>query len=381
MRTRTWIVLCAALGGTMAGAGCRAIDGLGGLRFDPTSTSGGEAAGGGVAGAGGAGGSPMDAGGAGGSPMDAGGAGGSPMDAGGAGGSPMDAGGMDAGGMDAGDAACAPTGYDCEAAPPAGWTGPVAFYEGAPGTVPGCPAGYPSVAATGTSGISAPPGTCSACTCGAPTVTCSAAPLELYSGSSCSGTPDQTSMLVGGACATVSGSDSRFAQEAPQATVGACAPAGGVPDLPVPTWATAGVACGTTATPISCGDGTWCAPAPAAPFAPRWCVWASGAQTCPAGFPQPYAWETADDERGCTPCACGAPGSATCAVTTALYSDGACKSQVADIGTVGQCVHQWGVASAQATTTPSGSPICSAGGGSPTGSVVTTPAVTICCPG
>ena len=369
MHLRRSLVLCAALGAPIAGAGCRAIDGLGGLRFDRTSATGS-----GGAGSGGSG-SHADAG----SP-DAGGAGAGGANAGGAG-----AGGAGAGGADAGDGggggACAPTGYDCEAPPPPGWAGPVAFYEGAPGTVPACPAEYPSVAATGTSGVSAPPATCGACTCGAPAVTCSAAPLDLYASSSCPSPAAQTLMLVGGACTPVPGMDTHFVQEAPAAAVGACAPAGGTPDAGPLAWTTEGAACGPPAAPVSCADGTLCAPAPAAPFAPRWCVWAAGAQACPPAFPEGYVWETGDDQRGCTPCVCGASGPATCTVTTALYNDGACNDPIGSIGTVGQCVYKQGVHSALATTSPSGSPGCPAGGGSPTGAVVTTPAVTICCPG
>jgi hypothetical protein len=371
MHLRRSLILFAALGGAMAGPGCRALDGLGGFQFDLTSPDGG---GGGTGGAeAGSDAGPRDAGGSDAGPRDAG------RDGEGGGGT---GGGGEGGGADAdADAACAPTGYDCEVDPPPGWSGPIAIYEGAPGTVPSCPAEYPSVVAAGGSGLSAPSATCSACTCGAPAVTCSAAPLEIYQGSNCPSPPTQTLMLAGGACTPVSGMTYHCVQLAPQASVGTCTPAGGVPDLPPPVWATSGIACGSQATPLSCAGGTWCTPAPPAPFEARSCVWASGAQTCPAAFPQQHVWETDDDERSCTPCACGAPGPATCAVTTALYSDPACGSHVADITMVGTCVHESGIGSVQATTSPSGSPTCAAGGGQPTGSVVTTPAVTVCCPG
>ncbi len=375
MRTRATLLLFAAVAAGATGAGCRAVDGLGGLHFVATSASGGGGAGSGGAASGGAASGGAASGGAGGHP-DAGGADGGPSDAGSGG---ADAGGGGAGGAGgAGGGPCAPVGYDCEPPPPEGWSGPVALYEGAPGTVPACPAAYPSAAANGEAGISAPPAACSACTCGAPAVTCGATKLDLYGWTSCSSSM-QSVMLTAGTCASVSGS--HFEQEAPQASAGACAPAGGTPSAGPPVWATAGAVCGAAAAPVSCADGSLCAPAPAAPFAPRWCIWTAGAASCPAGFPDQHVWETDDDQRGCTPCTCGAPGPASCTVTTTLYGDDSCGSSVGTLTTVGQCVVKSSARSAQATTSPSGTPTCSAGGGNPTGSVVTTPSVTICCPG
>jgi hypothetical protein len=93
-----------------------------------------------------------------------------------------------------------------------------------------------------------------------------------------------------------------------------------------------------------------------------------------------HVWETIHDDRDCTPCKCGSPGT-TCTVTTQLFTDGACQSSAIGLGAPGQCTDAASVLSAQATVSISGSPSCPASGGSPTGSVTATPVTTICCPG
>ncbi len=361
MHARIHVILCAAL----AAGGCGLIDGLGSLQFDlpPDGGGGAGAGGGGGAGAGGGGGAP---------------------DAGARDGAARDA-APDAVPDAAPDAApCAPAGYVCAAAAPSGWEGPVAFYEGATGTVPSsCPVAYPVVAAQGQAGLGAQPATCGACSCTTPTVTCGPEPLSLYSGSGCWGSPDETLTPAQATCTPLQGAQTmadHFQQTAPPPSVSTCTPSGGAPDLPPPVWTTSGVVCGIDGQPTTCADGSVCAPAPVAPFEARWCIWQAGAQSCPAGFPKQHTWEQVDDGRGCAPCTCGSAVGAKCAATTAFYGDPQCQSPLSQTAALGTCVHQDSVEAVVATTSPSGTPSCPTGGGGPTGSAVAVPVTTICCP-
>jgi hypothetical protein len=341
MRARRWARACAALAAILVYAGCRAIDGLGSLSFD-----GGDA---GAAGAAGAGDAP-------------------------------DADAPDADAGDAGGASCPPANEDCEAPPPQGWSGPIAIYEGAPDQAPACPTDYPTPVLDGGITLASPPAaTCTVCQCSVPAVTCDPDKLSTYSQYMCGGAPDVTLMLTSGTCTSLPGMSDHFYEYGAQASAGACTPSGGVPDGPPPAWATVGVGCGVTGPLVTCADGAQCAPLPASPFAARWCIWATGANTCPAAFPQAHAWKAAQDGRGCDPCSCGSPTAATCTATTELYEDTMClKSLVAAMP--GQCT-SLGIANAvTATLSPSGSASCAASGGSATGAVAVVPQVTVCCP-
>src|SRR5262249_18718942 len=125
-------ILGAALGLMGAYAGCTAIEALDGLQFDR--------------GAGG---------GSGGGDADADFADANDADANDADANDADANDADANDADANDASCAPAGYACGAPPPSGWAGPIAVYEGPPGTAPVCPNDYPTPALDGGTGLDA----------------------------------------------------------------------------------------------------------------------------------------------------------------------------------------------------------------------------------
>jgi hypothetical protein len=349
MHTRLGTILGATLGLTGAYAGCTALENLDGLQFDVVADGG-----------------------------SGGGSGSSSSSSSGSGSGSSSGSGSDGGDASAQDASCAPAGYTCGAPPPPGWMGPIAVYEGTPGMAPLCPTDYPTQALDGGTGLNADPATCSACTCSTPAVTCGPVQLAAYTQSSCMGTATQTVMLAAGACTNVSGFN--FAETAPQASVGACQPSGGIPSLLPPMWASEGIACASSGQGTTCADGSLCVPAPPAPFEARWCVWRSGSQSCPPGFPQSHVWETAVDTRGCTPCACGSPTSATCSAKTTLYSDVSCQKSVGNLSNQGQCSSPWNTPqTASATATPTGSPSCPASGGAPTGTVTASVVATICC--
>ncbi len=191
-------------------------------------------------------------------------------------------------------------------------------------------------------------------------------------------------MLSSAACtavASMSGSTYWCEQTSPKPTMSACTPSTGSATLPPVGWTTDGVVCGLGTGAVTCGDAGACAPAPAGPFAPAWCVFQKGAQTCPPGFPLQHVWEdVASDDRTCTACTCGDASGATCATTTALYGDAQCLSQVSTLKSDSDCNGVTNAQAAIATITVSGTPSCPAGGGTPTGSATTTPETTVCCP-
>jgi hypothetical protein len=271
-------------------------------------------------------------------------------------------------------------GADCNAAPPAGWSGPVAFYEGPWGQPPPCPGDYPVLERQGNRGPHTGPTACSACTCGAPSEACTSGGLTAYVKTTCNGqstdvplTPDQCSTLTAAQSAS-----SAFRQATAPAGTASCLPDGGVADAPALSWSTTGAACApSTPTPV-CASGSLCALPPPAPYAPRWCIWHDGAATCPSAFPVAHVWDDPQDTRGCTPCQCNTIAG-TCTVTTLLYSDVGCQTQVATVQG-GQCTSTSGIQSALTMVSYSGQQSCAPSGGDPTGGIAPQAAVTVCCP-
>ncbi len=375
MRAHMGTVLVALLCGTAVSAGCRALQGLGDLQYDLGADAGAGSGGTRSGTGGGTGGdaAARDAGGRDGSAHDgSGGAGSGGAGSGGAGSGGAGSGGSGSGGAGSGGGAtCAPAGYTCGAPPPAGWSGPIAVYEGLPGTTPGCPSDYPTPALGGGTGLDAGPATCAACVCSTPAVTCGATPLAEYWYTNCSGS-QKTLSLSPGTCASIEQGDG-YVAGTPDASADPCQPSGGDPAVPPLAWASEGVACALAGQGTTCADGSLCAPTAASPFAPQWCIWQEGVQSCPPEFPQQHVWQTATDTRACTPCACGSPTGAACTATTKLYGDPNCNTPVLTL-TAGHCNQQGMAQAAMSTTSPSGTPSCPASGGAPTGLVVATSA-------
>ena len=107
------------------------------------------------------------------------------------------------------------------------------------------------------------------------------------------------------------------------------------------------------------------------------CIWRAGSHPCPAPFSTARGWATAADTRACTPCTCGSPSASGCSVTTTLYSDPDCKTELSAV-TDGQCTQQAAALSLLATVTP-GSATCAPSGGTPTGAASASQALTVCC--
>ena len=336
---RAWILGTAVLSGGLALAGCRAIQGLDDLSFDlPGSSSGASGV--------------EDC---------------------------TNGGDDDGDGLsDCADPDCGAAGFACVAAPPKGWSGPVAFYEGTPdAAVPACPDLYPDLEYQGDTGPEAKPAACSECVCGAAAATCSVG-LGLFSKDLCKGSGPTSIALTPGTCVELGGSALSLELTAAVVTVKACSPSGGIADIPAAPRSTSGVACGGPSRSDGCSTGEICAPRPKAPFRDARCIWRQGDQSCPASYPEQHRLETVMDDRGCAPCVCGAPTPPSCAATTTLFSDTACGVEIAKLPNDNACVASM-PAAAMVAVTQSGSATCLPTGGAPTGAVAPVTQATICC--
>ena len=86
--------------------------------------------------------------------------------------------------VDCADPDCKGAGYQCSPNPPAGWSGPFAFYDGP--SAPACPSSFSNEFANGGIGFLGPPAACSKCTCS--TTHCRAF-VSRHSDSACSKSP------------------------------------------------------------------------------------------------------------------------------------------------------------------------------------------------
>ena len=281
----------------------------------------------------------------------------------------------------------------CVLAAPPGWTGPLALFEGAPGSVPACGPAYPSQVVSGKAGLVAPPGTCAACSCSgangstcAPTMT-----ITPYTGVTCTG------IVCAGNVATVSsqvcaaltgvggiaGCGTSFAvSAAPQVLGGSCTPsAPQVLKLDQPIWGKEAVGCGAVSVETaSCGKGAVCMPEVPVGFESSLCISQLGNQICPAAYPSERTYYASfADDRGCSDCTCGAP-TGYCDAMIAFYGGADCTSLLGPSTTIaqGSCHPTAGAVSVKTLVGQALGLSCSPAGG-PTGSAVPGDPVTVCC--
>lgn len=412
------IALCAlgmgllgACGGEVSSSASPAGAGSGGMAGSGAPGGGGAGAGGGDSGTAGTGG--VGTGGTGAGGVGASGAGGTAgADAGqGGGGGENCTNGIDDNGngkIDCADPACQTAGYVCAPAMP-GWKGPVAIWSGPTGSEPACKGGYPSVEASGNSGLEPGTVTCQSCSCGTPAGgTCSNVHITYWDTTSCTngcwGCAGPAFTLADGASCTVfkqthgpsgqSPSAARFSP--PTASGSSCAPQAdnSGKKIPPPTWASAMVACGGEATGgKGCGDATTeCVPRPPSPFNSI-CIYQSGDKPCPAGaYTKKSVYYTGyADARSCTSCTCGAATGQSCSGSVHVYTD-QCASDETVMTVPKKCYpvpadsttapYDGGLEDTRGATYTAGTPSggsCKPGGGQPSGSVTGTGAVTFCC--
>ncbi len=239
--------------------------------------------------------------------------------------------------VDCADPSCHDAGYACVSVP-SGWRGPVAVWEGNPGTAPAaCPAGLEIALESVFSGLEVPDSDCR-CTCGAATEqACGPAQIELFSNSVCENQCASAS-AASGDCGTIEngsrcGATFSAWSAAPIPTGGNCEPQV-VATLPDATWNTELKACGAvqSAEAGGCEDPLdRCVPAAelSTPYGSERCVYQYGVPPtdgCPAAYPRgpSILYSDIEDTRQCTGCTCGSPTGGTCTGTIAIHERARC---------------------------------------------------------
>ena len=300
--------------------------------------------------------------------------------------------------VDCAQPSCQMAGYACEGSPPAGWSGPDLFWTGAAGTTaPPCPAGYQAM--NGYAGPTGSNDSC-ACTCVATGQTCTAT-VALHSDMACSVNPACRSVTVTatgtGACTPIPatsncGSLGSFNVDAgvPTPSVGTCTPQVTKTPGSAEGWTSAARVCTAIAdAPGGCvAAGQQCVLEGPSAFGAAICVHQSGDVSCPAGYPTKsviYGGET--DMRGCGPCTCSSKTTGgSCAGTISVWGDlaGSCTGAAPGTYTLGTTCGTYngagnnpGYAQGNFTVTPGTCTVVTQP--TPTGSVIGTGPVTVCC--
>jgi hypothetical protein len=284
----------------------------------------------------------------------------------------------------------------CASAPPDGWGGPLAVYEGPAGSsVPPCAMGYASTPAfDGNRGMLASPAACSACNCAAPQGSmCTPATLTFFSDGNCATACAVPQPLTASACVNPPSCGTSFNIDSPMLTGAAtCTPSGGNPALPPIIWSDVVRACTPESVPArgACSIDQLCVPTPASPFPPRFCVMRIGEATaCPgqAYIVGPYVYNGSQvaDSRGCTQCTCQSPTGASCSFPPLpppvfRYVDSACNAPMRPFSIPSGCQSLSGSNPFKVTSAPALAPgTCQPLGGAPTGGATPTAPVTFCC--
>ena len=269
---------------------------------------------------------------------------------------------------------------------PSGWTGPSVTYDGPDATKPtACPSPYTQLELEANQNTTAP---AAVCDCGAASFTgakCTAN-VELWGTTGCN---IGATLLEGvassaGACLTVTnGTRAGLLVSTPMLDRGTCTFPAPTKTLPPPTFDKTELACGL-AQPAACTGRADCvaSPTPPSPFT-RVCIHKDGDQPCPsADFSKRFvAFKSLTDTRTCTACS-GATAGGACGTAWGFTNTAAQCGVVVPPTThqAGACVSNPGVGAHVniGAMAPSGI-TCSPTGGTPTGTVVESEAVTFCC--
>jgi len=208
---------------------------------------------------------------------------------------------------------------------------------GKPGEVPPCPSWAP-LAFEGFAGMQVEAPTCPSCSCGP--AAC-ALPEEIHaSAAKCANaegaqsTPWDAPPAWEGGCFSeapiAAGLQCSGVPCVQSVTIDApmvepCKPTEqGEPHFPDPVWDRMARECKIKADVDGCGEGESCAPVPPEGFALCLSVAGEGYE-CPAAYPEHYlVFDSIDDERACSPCACSDPEGADCAALVSLFTNAAC---------------------------------------------------------
>jgi len=227
-------------------------------------------------------------------------------------------------------------GKACTNALPAGWLGPVAYWQAKVGEAsgpPDCPEGYvePSDLHTG---LDAPAGDCS-CSCTSTDQVCDkGAKVSVFLDLDCQTECAHASPLACTAISGCNGSQGTVLADAPKPS-GSCEAKVTSHALDPVTWQYDARLCSLeTAEMGSCTEpGELCIPTPLPPFASQLCVFrvvpeGQEQPPCPASYPNAreplYASFT--DERECSSCTCSAPMGGSCAGKLTLSTGQSCSN-------------------------------------------------------
>jgi len=287
-------------------------------------------------------------------------------------------------GADTGAPVCDPATRRCVPAVPAGWDGPVALVENAADEeVPSCGASFPLFAFEALTDLEVEAAECD-CECGAPNnATCATPTVQRKNVVNCGAAPN-ASWLVNACSNLVTGATGQYWRATSQVNGGTCvatatnivSPAG---------FETRITACASTGgDALGCEADESCIPSPDAPLDGRVCVWQAGDLQCPAGdwTARQLIHQNLDDDRGCSPCACGtATGACTGSVGVRNLQCGAqtpVTSASLSIGAACQQVNFSVFSAGTPSVTPS-NPTCAAANSTPVGDADPVEPITLCC--
>ncbi len=155
------------------------------------------------------------------------------------------------------------------------------------------------------------------------------------------------------------------------------------------SWTTAALACrGMPTSGFGCSDpGQTCVPS-AVPPEFSLCIYHEGDVACPNSYSDKHVvYAGVDDQRTCSPCACGAPIGSACTAALSVFKDGACSVPLLGSAPISSSD------SACFDLVPAGLPLgsktitalsyqagtCLPSGGDPSGTVEPAGAATFCC--
>lgn len=265
---------------------------------------------------------------------------------------------------------------------PEGWNGPILAYEVPSGEAdPGCGGVFGTEVARHGADPNAPAAVCG-CECGVPIgSSCTTPSLRYHLNSNGCDVNVGAYIALQPGCNNITDLDpATFRLGEPVFTGGICLP---VPttELPPAEFASDVVFCSAELDSIGCMPEASCVPNVESPI----CVWAEGEQECPADFPVSQTLYTAfEDTRACGACECGDAEGACEMNDVYLYPDSdQCVVAFEPVGSVepGGCTEYDDDTQSIHFDPPVPVSACAPSLGAPTGEVVPTGAVTMCCAG
>lgn len=225
-------------------------------------------------------------------------------------------------------------GLDCQPTAPAGWLGPVAYWQGPNGDEPPeCPDGYAEPIDLHADPEGAP-ADC-ACTCTARDLKCGTTDeVTIYNDLGCANVCGTTGPRECGPAPVSGCSGNRVSIDVPRRQpTGRCV-AAVEPTVTTARWKRDARFCELKVDVDECGDGGACFPTPSGGFSSQLCVYrvvlaGKPAPECPNEYPnQELLYDSFEDERGCGECECAGPMGGSCTGEVILSTDSDCSTVV-----------------------------------------------------